>query len=138
MPAPLPAASRLDRHYQDISSNARIVEDMSRQSDAFGATARVDIRRAASGFDQTGLGYTYLAGPGGWRQAAAGPWTSPRAVRPEWTLSGAYIYRQPDQRPCPLTFMKEQRLNPGAVLAEPRGPTIPFESHWDIRKRRIS
>jgi len=124
---------RLDRHYQDISSNGQIVEDMSRQSDAFGATARVDIR-PPQWVDQTGLGYTYLGPVAGDKQQLDLDVT--RAVRPEWTLSGAYIYRQPIKGPVPYIY-EGTAANPGAVLAQPRGPDDPFRVDWDNRKAHI-
>src|SRR5207249_4528868 len=53
-----------------------------------------------------------------------------------WTLSAAYIYRQPVEDPVPTTF-QGTLANPGAFLTIPRGPDDPFRVDWDNRKAHI-
>lgn len=124
---------RVGRNYQDIASNGQIVEDTSQRADAFGGTTRVEVH-PSRWLDLAGLGYTYLGPLAGDKQQV--DLDATRAVLPDWSLSGAYIYRQPIKGPVPYIY-EGTILNPGAVLAQPRGPDDPFRVDWDNRKAHI-
>jgi len=124
---------RLHRSYTDVDSNNNIMTDSTHQSDAFGGTMRVDVR-PPQWVDQSGLGYTYLGPVAGDKQQI--DLDATRTVVANWTLSGAYIYRQPIKGPVPYIF-QGTLANPGAVLAQPRGPDDPFRVQWDNRKAHI-
>jgi len=124
---------RLDRSYQDVGDNNSITEETTKRSDAFGGTTRVEVR-PPQWVDQAGLGYTYLGPVAGDKQQMDVDAT--RAILPEWTLSGAYIYRQPVKGPVPYIY-EGTAANPGATLAQPRGPDDPFRVEWDNRKAHI-
>jgi len=124
---------RLGRNYQDIDSNGQIVEDTSQRSDAFGGTTRMEVR-PSQWVDEAGLGYTYLGPVAGDKQQVDVDAT--RAVLNDWTLSGAYMYRQPIKGPVPYIF-EGTAANPGATLAQPRGPDDPFRVDWDNRQAHI-
>ena len=124
---------RLGRNYQDIDSNGQIVEDTSQRSDAFGGTTRIEVR-PPKWLDEAGLGYTYLGPVAGDKQQVDVDAT--RAILSDWALSGAYIYRQPIKGPVPYIY-EGTAANPGAMLAEPRGPDDPFRVDWDNRQAHI-
>ena len=124
---------RLGRPYQDVDSDNNISEDVSKRSDAFGGTVRTEVR-PPQWLDQVGLGYTYLGPVAGDKQQV--DLDATRAVSTAWTLSGAYFYRQPVKGPVPLIF-EGTPSNPGALLAEPRGPDDPFRVDWDNRKAHV-
>ena len=124
---------RLDRTYQDVDSSNNISQDSTKTSDALGATARVEVR-PPSWVDQAGLGYTYLGPVAGDKQQV--DVDANRTVWTDWNFSGAYTYRQPVIGPVPLIF-DGTTANPGALLAEPRGPDDPFRVDWDNRQAHI-
>ncbi len=124
---------RLDRPYQEVDSNNNISEETSKQADAFGGTARVEIR-PPQWLDQAGLGYTYLGPVAGDKQQV--DLDANRTVMTDWNLSGAYSYRRPVIGPVPLIY-EGTTADPGALLAEPRGPDDPFRVDWDNREAHI-
>ena len=124
---------RLDRVYQDVNGNNQISQDTSKTSDAFGFTARVEDH-PSQWVDLAGLGYTYLGPVAGDKQQV--DLDASRTVLTDWNLSGAYIYRQPVIGPVPLIY-EGTSSDPGALLAEPRGPDDPFRVDWDNREAHI-
>jgi outer membrane protein OmpA-like peptidoglycan-associated protein len=126
---------RLNRPYQDpsmVDSFGRPEERTTKRGDAFGGTVRTEFH-PSSVIDLAGLGYTYLAPVAGNKHQVDADLS--RAFG-NWTLSGAYIFRQPVVGPVP--FLQEgTAANPGAVIATPRGPDDPFWVQWDNRKAHM-
>jgi len=124
---------RLDRQFQVVDSNNKVSEETSGQQDAFGGTARLEYHPEHY-LDLVGLGYLYEGPVAGDKQEV--DVDASRAISTDWNLSGAYIFRQPVDGPVPLLYEGTQ-ANPGALIAEPRGPDDPFRVDWDNREAHI-
>ena len=121
---------RLDTPYQDEDLRPK----RTKERDALGVTWRLETR-PASLIDTAGLGYTYLGPVAGNKHqvdADAG-----RLFRGAWNVSAAYMYRTPIVGPEPLVY-EGTASNPGALLANPRGPDDPFWVQWDNREAHIA
>ncbi len=124
---------RLNRTYQEVDASNNVTQETTKTADAFGATARTEYH-PTKWIDLAGLGYTYLGPVAGDKQQVDAD--ASRTVWTDWTFSGAYTYRQPIKGPVPLLFQGTQ-ANPGALIAEPRGPDDPFRVDWDNRQAHI-
>jgi len=123
---------RLGYTYQTADSTSLSDVQTTKRKDAFGGTLRTEIR-PASVLDLIGLGYTYEGRMAGNKQQVD---VDGSKTISDWTLSAAYIYRQPVEGPVPTTF-QGTLANPGAFLTIPRGPDDPFTVDWDNRKAHI-
>ena len=124
---------RLGRDFQNVDSNNNVTTATTNTSDALGGLARVEFHPTQI-LDMAGLGYEYLGPVAGDKQEV--DVDASRAVAPAWTVSGTYSYRRPIDGPVPLLFEGTQ-ANPGALVAEPRGPDDPFWVQWDNREAHI-
>ncbi len=124
---------RLYQTYQDVDNVNDIRNQSTLKRDALGATLRTEYH-PSRWIDLTGLGYTYLGPVAGNKQQVDAD--ASRTFATDWTLSAAYIYRQPIKGPVPLLF-EGTADNPGALAAAPRGPDDPVWVHWDNRKAHI-
>ena len=114
-------------------TNFDLQQKETKTSDALGFTWRVEGHPDLF-VDTAGLGYTYLGPIAGDKQQI--DLDAGRSLDKAWTLSGAYIYRQPIVGPQPLLF-EGTPSNMGALISTPRGPDDPFWVEWNNRKAHI-
>lgn len=103
------------------------------REEAFGTTVRAEWKPEIA-VDQAGAGYSYLGRAAGNRHQV--DLDARRTVATDWTLSGAYIFRQPLEKATPFAYEGTPE-NPGALLSSGRGPDEPFRDLWDNRKAHL-
>ena len=124
---------RLSQDFQSVDGSNNVTTKTTNTNDAFGGLARVEFHPTAL-VDLAGVGYTYLGPVAGDKQEVDAD--ASRTVAPASTMSGAYIFRKPIEGPVPLLYEGTQ-ADPGALVAEPRGPDDPFWVQWDNREAHI-
>jgi hypothetical protein len=123
---------RLDYDYHDVDGTT-IQTKRTDEGDALGATWRLEAKPERV-VDTAGAGVTYLGPVAGNKMQF--DVDAARAIRKVYALSGAYMYRHPVVDAEPLLY-EGTPSNPGALLANPRGPDDPFWVQWDNREAHI-